>query len=99
MRRRILNERQKYSKQVIKVLAVALSTPDIVAFSTVKSVADMCGVSPGTVLRALRTLDFESFAKFKKPFQDVLRTDEGLGDRSLRTGRRRNCAPPNIRSV
>lgn len=83
MRKRILDERHTYSRQIIKVLAQALASPETVAFGTLRSVADICDVSPGTVLRALRTLGFESFAEFKKPFQDVLRTVEGHEDKSV----------------
>lgn len=80
IRRRIIDERQKYSKEISKVLAEPLANPETVAFGTLRTVADICGVSPGTVLRALRTLDFESFAEFKKPFQDVPRAVDAAGE-------------------
>lgn len=83
MRKRILDERHTYSRQITKVLAQALANPETIAFGTLRSVADICGVSPGTVLRSLRALDFESFAEFKKPFQDVLRTVDGQEDKSV----------------
>jgi len=52
---------------------LSLAHPETVAFGTLQSLANESGVSPGIVLRMLRSLGYGSFSDFKTPFQNALR--------------------------
>lgn len=54
------------------IARIAFERPELVAFGTVKSVADIFAVSPSTVLRLTRALGFARFREFRALFRVAL---------------------------
>ncbi|SOC90343.1 transcriptional regulator, RpiR family [Rhizobium sp. AN5] len=64
---------QKLSSDQALVAKTIISTPEIMAFGTARSVADRCGTSPSTVMRLATSLGFASFRELRKLFRQHVR--------------------------
>jgi DNA-binding MurR/RpiR family transcriptional regulator len=69
----VLATTDRPSKQIEAVLRLALSRPDVVAFSTVKTLAESASVSHASVMRAAKYLGFGSFTDFRNLFRQYVR--------------------------
>ncbi|MBB3315915.1 DNA-binding MurR/RpiR family transcriptional regulator [Rhizobium sp. BK181] len=69
----VIARRTSFSPHVAAVLRRSLDQPESVAFGTVESLARATGVANSTVVRAARSLGFESFRDFRKIFREHIK--------------------------
>lgn len=75
------------SKKLTHVARFALDNPDRIAFDSMRAIASDCDVSPATLQRLAKALDYESYAALRAAFQTSVSNGRGFG---ARVGRLRN---------
>ena len=66
----IIDQPDAFAVGMQKVLRLVLMHPDLIAFGTVRAVADTCQVSPSTVVRVARHLGFRDFRALRNLFRN-----------------------------
>lgn len=62
----------------LRIVRVAFERPELIAFGTASSVADIFAVSPSTVMRLTKALGFARFRDFRTLFREHLRTTAAI---------------------
>lgn len=65
----------KLPDRLERVVREAVVRPEVVAFGTTRSMAEICGVSPTTVSRTAIFLGFQSFRDMRRLFGKHIRHD------------------------
>ncbi|HXV25787.1 MAG TPA: MurR/RpiR family transcriptional regulator [Alphaproteobacteria bacterium] len=71
-----------FPSELERVMRAALDRPDIIAFGTSRSIADLCGVSPSTVVRLSGHLGFSNFKALRELFRAYLAKTRAHGPRT-----------------
>lgn len=62
------------SPQLKRAARYVLDSPDEVALHSMRAIATRAGVQPSTMSRLVRQLDFQTYAEFREPFRERLRS-------------------------
>lgn len=62
------------SPQLKRAARYVLDSPDDVALHSMRAIATRAGVQPSTMSRLVRQLDFQTYAEFREPFRERLRS-------------------------
>ena len=69
----IVSRRLGVPEGIRVVLEIGFSKPELIAFGSAKSIAQLCGIAPSTVWRVTTFLGFAHFRDFKRLYQSELR--------------------------
>ncbi|MGI9462833.1 MAG: MurR/RpiR family transcriptional regulator [Aestuariivirgaceae bacterium] len=59
--------------QLRKAAAYVLENPNEIGVSSIREIADAAAVKPNTLVRMARTVGFDGFEEFRRPFRDEIR--------------------------
>ena len=70
---RLADELRHLTPQLRKAAAYVLENPNEIGVSSIREIADAAMVKPNTLVRMARTVGFDGFEEFRRPFRDHIR--------------------------
>ncbi|NNE21243.1 MAG: MurR/RpiR family transcriptional regulator [Rhizobiales bacterium] len=70
---RLAGELHALTPQLRKAAAYVLENPNEVGVSSIREIADAAEVKPNTLIRMARTVGFDGFEEFRRPFREEIR--------------------------
>ena len=70
---RLADELRELTPELRKAAAYVLENPNEIGVSSIREIADAANVKPNTLVRMARTVGFDGFEEFRKPFREQIR--------------------------
>ena len=70
---RLAGEMRELTPQLRKAAAYVLENPNEIGVSSIRQIADAAEVKPNTLVRMARTVGFDGFEEFRRPFREEIR--------------------------
>lgn len=69
----LANALEGLSRELTKAAVYLIENPNEIGISSIRMIADAAGVKPNTLVRLARSVGFEGYEDFRRPFQEEIR--------------------------